>query len=74
MTMNRKKTAAAIAAVFTYIKTDEEKVFLSASSGEQNLAMPSRDSSFKSSSNIWGALGRTEQMQINTMMQMRVFK
>ncbi|OQY01321.1 MAG: hypothetical protein B6I26_04555 [Desulfobacteraceae bacterium 4572_130] len=74
MTIDRKKTAAAITAVLTYIKTEEEKIFSSITSpGEENLIVTARDSGIKSS-NIWGTLGRTEQMQINTMMQMRVFK
>ncbi|MEA1969873.1 MAG: hypothetical protein U9N77_16860 [Thermodesulfobacteriota bacterium] len=67
MTMNKKKLAAATAAVFTYIKTEEETA---------SLAVPDRVqvSGMEVKPNVWGSCGRSDLMQIRNMMQMRVFK
>ena len=73
MTLNTKKVAAISAAVVTYIKTEEEAAYLAASAKE-NQGVAAAKSDTASSLNIWGAAGRTNQMQLHSMIQMRVFK
>ncbi|MFO7884702.1 MAG: hypothetical protein R6U68_07770 [Desulfobacteraceae bacterium] len=75
MKIEGKKRAALAAAVFTYIKTEEEAACYAAQADagpllaeEDNL--PGMDAR----ANIWGSCGRSEMMQIKTMMQMRAFK
>ena len=78
--MDKKKLAAAMAAVMTYIKTQEEAAAFAAAPAQSSadpvlqpemlvqpqVAMPPV--------NTWGISGRQTQMQANTMMQMRMFK
>ncbi|MCP3941972.1 MAG: hypothetical protein GY710_10880 [Desulfobacteraceae bacterium] len=66
--MDKKKIAAAMAAVTAYIKTGEAAAC-------QNLEH-SQDLSAKPvpQVNLWGITGRRELMQTNTMMQLRMFK
>ncbi len=70
--MDKKKLAAAMAAVTAYIKTGEVAACqdLAASDMIQGPlpAMPS------SQMNLWGVTGRQSLMQANTMMQLRMFK
>lgn len=76
MKMDKKKLAAATAAVFTYIKTQEEAAFHAApesfgerfrdTAGKLLQAMPQQ--------NVWGITGRQVHMQANSMMQLRMFK
>ena len=63
----RKRTAAAVAAVIQYIKTEEEAMSAQslAETALERAAAPVR---------LWGVSGRQSQMQIRTMMQMRTFK
>ncbi len=67
--MDRKKMAAATAAVMTCIKTQEEAAAF-ASSQEQTpgvaLGQPA------AAVNTWGMAGRSDQMQGRTLMQMGV--
>lgn len=68
--MDKKKMSAAIAAVFTYIRTSEEAL-------AQCAPQVSESDVFKANiqaCNIWGMTGRQNQMQANSMMQMRMFK
>ena len=73
--MDKKKLAAAITAVFAHIKTSEEAMAhaaLQAGGLEAvDAAMTPVDVRLK---NIWGITGRQNQMQANTMIQMRMFK
>ncbi|MFH2092799.1 MAG: hypothetical protein ABIJ31_10590 [Pseudomonadota bacterium] len=73
--MDKKKLAAAIAAVFAYIKTSEEAfaqhAFQAGTAG-QDLAVLHQAKS--QPCNTWGITGRQNQMQANSMMQMRMFK
>ncbi len=73
--MDKKKLAAAVAAVTAYIKTGEEAAYAA-----QQQAQPESPQMQKAvfqvmgPGNIWGISGRQTQMQANTMMQMRMFK
>ncbi len=73
--MDKKKLAAAIAAVFAYIKTSEEafaqQSFANGGAVPAPVQLPGHPVSL---SNTWGITGRQNQMQANTMMQMRMFK
>ena len=67
--MNKKKLAAAMAAVMTCIKTVEEASILpvpETCTSVQPVAAPQP--------NTWGISGRQAHMQANSMMQMRMFK
>jgi hypothetical protein len=66
--MDRKKMAAATAAVMTCIKTQEEAACF-APFQEDTPAGPSAGVV-----NTWGMVGRSEQMQGRTLMQMGVFR
>lgn len=73
--MENKKLAAATAAVFTYIKTQEEAAFYAATAGpameEAEIKVaPIAQVQF----NAWGSAGRNDQMQGRFLMQTRVFK
>ena len=71
MTMDKKKFAAAIAAVTHYIKTTEEAAGCAAAPAEPDAqALPPAPMPF----NTWGMTGRQAQMQANAMMLMRAFK
>lgn len=74
MNMDNKKLAAAVSAVFTYIKTSEEAAYYtSRDAGAEQLAAGSGLLNFQPA-NLWGISGRQAQMQANTMMQMRAYK
>ncbi len=75
--MNKKKLAAAISAVMTYIKTEEEAAAYYASQASQPLdeaPVMSHPQQVLPPQNTWGLSGRQTQMQANTMMQLRMFK
>lgn len=77
--MDKKKLAAAISAVFTYIKTSEEAAdFASQQSMSPDMAAQSCQTIIQQTivqqGNIWGVSGRQTHMQANSMMQMRMFK
>jgi hypothetical protein len=73
--MDKKKLAAAMAAVTAFIKTGE------AAAAGQNSAYEQDVSQAKAllqgpapQNNLWGITGRQTLMQASTMMQMRLFK
>lgn len=74
--MEKKKLAAAMAAVTAFIKTGE------AVAGGQNFAsaqmVPQGGGAHQAGPaprmNLWGITGRQALMQANTMMQLRIFK
>lgn len=73
--MDKKKLAAAMSAVFTYIKTSEEAAaFNAAQALEPVNEVESQLHQIMQPVNIWGISGRQAHMQANTMMQMRMFK
>ena len=61
---DRKKMAAAIAAVSAYIKTEEEALMMASAAQQRKprpVAMP----------NLWGLSGRQAMMQNRNLMQMK---
>ncbi len=76
--MDKKKLAAAMAAVFAYIKTSEEasvyaqQAACDAADVAQNVQTVLQQSAQQP--NVWGISGRQTHMQANSMMQMRMFK
>ncbi len=73
--MDKKKLAAAMSAVFAYIKTSEEAAAFHAAQALEPVAeVQAQLQQMVQPNNIWGLSGRQTQMQTNTMMQMRMFK
>ena len=73
--MDKKKLAAAMAAVFAYVKTSEEASIYSAGqafSPAPDVALNTQ--SLKQPGNVWGMSGRQSHMQANSMIQLRIFK
>ena len=73
--MDKKKLAAAMAAVTAYIKTGETAAACQDLAGDDTIpqgpispVMPSPGM------NLWGVTGRQALMQASTMMQLRMFK
>jgi len=70
---SRKKQAAAIAAVVSYLKTEQEAVAMQAAAApyvEHPLGAHPAAPPLK----VWGISGRQAQMQMRNMMQMKTFK
>ncbi|THB76051.1 MAG: hypothetical protein D3926_18860 [Desulfobacteraceae bacterium] len=73
--MENKKLAAAVAAVFTYIKTQEEAAAMAAAPAAQAVDPAAMAAPVVlPRQNLWGQSGRQAHMQLRTMMQMRAFK
>ena len=68
----RKKIAAATAAVLDYIITEEAAICIQsmAASEVKPAPVPSATAPVR----LWGASGRQAQMQMRNLMQMRTFK
>ncbi len=70
--LDKKKLAAAMAAVFACIKTNEEAAASQIPAGAgmvpQGQALPGQPL------NLWGMTGRQTLMQASAMMQLRMFK
>jgi len=69
----RKKIAAATAAVLNYIVTEEEAICIqsmAAPPGVKAAPVPSAAAPVR----LWGVSGRQAQMQMRNLMQMRTFK
>ena len=71
--MDKKKLAAAMAAVFAYIKTSEEAALIP-QVPEQVQEFAVQPVQVVQQNNIWGISGRQTHMQANSMMQLRMFK
>jgi hypothetical protein len=67
----KKKMAAAIAAVSAYIQSEEEALCLQAAAPSE--APPKGPSAPAGPVNLWGLSGRQTQMQLGTMMQLKAF-
>ena len=67
----QKKTAAAMAAVMQYLKTEEEAMHM-----HSLAAMPVEEVQPAAAApvRLWGTSGRQAQMQMRNLMQMRTFK
>jgi hypothetical protein len=73
--MERKKRAAAMAAVYALIRSSEEHQALSEQTdAAAGSGVPSWPALYNALPNIWGVTGRQSLMQANTMMQLRMFK
>ena len=73
--LDNKKIAAATAAVFSYIKTQEEAAYYAANAGAENqVEAPAQviEVERQSRFSAWANAGRLNQMQQNTMMLMQV--
>jgi len=73
--MDNKKIAAATAAVFAYIKTQEEVAYFASHAGMENQAgIPVEKAGYEKQGRFsaWANAGRLNQMQQNTMMLMKV--
>ncbi len=66
---NRKKVAAAMAAVINYIKTGEETAGIYGEAVETGLPASLQSEPMK----LWGINGRQTMMQTRNLMQMRAF-
>ncbi|WP_139786680.1 hypothetical protein [Desulfamplus magnetovallimortis] len=75
MTIDSKKMAAISSAVFTYIKTCEEAAYFAsgAGAGKAKVIEPPVTGT-GNYPNMWGSMGRSDIMQMRTMMQMRTFR
>jgi predicted RNA polymerase sigma factor len=73
MKMDKKKLSAAMAAVFAYIKTQEEAGAYGAVQGVEPI-LEQLAPSPRVELNLWGISGRQTHMQANSMMQLRLFK
>ncbi|MCG8686457.1 MAG: hypothetical protein MI892_16380 [Desulfobacterales bacterium] len=71
--MDKKKMAAAMAAVYTYIRTGEEAAAAAAQAPQEPAAQPSPPSGTVQM-NVWGLSGRQAIMNAANMMQLRMFK
>ncbi|MFK5953338.1 MAG: hypothetical protein QM498_09800 [Desulfobacterium sp.] len=75
MTVDKKKIATITGAVFTYIKTNEEAAYVPSQLwSEETLSDLPTVGDTDSCHYLWSSAGRTEQMQLRAMMQMRAFK
>ena len=74
--MDKKKLSAAIAAVFTYIKTSEEAAaYYAPEALESAPVIPAApQQQVIQQPNTWGISGRSALMQAGSMMQLRMFK
>ena len=70
---DKKKLMAAISAVMSYIKTEEEILMCSAPGmGQAPVAEPKLPPTAPMS--LWAVSGRQAQMQMRNMMQMKTFR
>ncbi|MBW2469129.1 MAG: hypothetical protein PVF09_10840 [Desulfobacterales bacterium] len=71
---NDSKTAAAIAAVLQYIKTEEEAIAMQSAMAAAAPQMPVFSRQPAPAMKPWGISGRQAQMQMGHLMQMRTFR
>jgi hypothetical protein len=69
---NSRKVSAAIAAVMSYIMTEEEAGCIQSMAATSVKAVPAPHAA--TPVKLWGASGRQSQMQMRNMMQMRTFR
>ena len=68
----KKKMAAAIAAVTAYIKSEEEAICMQAAASPAG-GEPGKPSAPAGPANLWGISGRQTLMQMGNMMQLKAF-
>jgi hypothetical protein len=69
-----QKTAAAIAAVLQYIKTEEEAIAMQSAMQAPQPQMPQFAQPAAPVARPWGVSGRQAQMQMRNLMQLRTFR
>ena len=69
-----QKTAAAIAAVIQYIKTQEEAIAMQNAMQAAASQMPQSAQPPAPAVKPWGVSGRQAQMQMRNLMQLRTFR
>jgi len=69
-----QKTAAAIAAVMQYIKTEEEAIAMQNAMQAAARQMPRFAPPPATAVKPWGVSGRQAQMQMRNLMQLRTFR
>jgi hypothetical protein len=69
-----QKTAAAIAAVLQYIKTEEEAIAMQSAMQAAVPQMPRFAQPAVTAVKPWGVSGRQAQMQMRNLMQLRTFR
>ena len=69
-----QKTAAAIAAVLQYIKTEEEAIAMQSAMQTAQSRMPMLAQQLVPVPKPWGLSGRQAQMQMRNLMQLRTFR
>ncbi|MBF0200554.1 MAG: hypothetical protein HQK66_04445 [Desulfamplus sp.] len=74
MTVSAKKMAAISSAVFTYIKTCEEAAFFGQGRALEDKTISRPLTGTGNYPNMWGSMGRSDLMQMRSMMQMRAFR
>ena len=73
MDCQKKKITAAISAVMTYIKTQEEMAAYQAAGMPAAEAATPDVTALQFPVRLWGQSGRQHQMQLRNLMQMRAF-
>ena len=71
---NAQKSAAAIAAVLQYIKTEEEAIAMQSAMQMAQPQMPRLAQPPEPVTKPWGVSGRQAQMQMRNLMQLRTFR
>ena len=71
---NAQKSAAAIAAVLQYIKTEEEAIAMQFAMQAASPQMPMFTRQPAPVFKPWGVSGRQAQMQMRNLMQLRTFR
>ena len=71
---NAPKSAAAIAAVLQYIKTEEEAIAMQSALQAAQPQMPMFAQQPEPAVKPWGVSGRQAQMQMRNLMQLRTFR
>jgi len=72
--MDKKKLAAAMAAVTAFIKTGESAAGGQTLASIEMVSQGSPQAGPAPQMNLWGVTGRQALMQASTMMQLRIFK
>ena len=71
---NDPRSAAAIAAVLQYIKTEEEAISMQSAMAAASTQMPMFAQPPAPAIKPWGVSGRQAQMQMRNLMQLRTFR
>lgn len=73
MKSDKKKRAAAIAAVYAHMSSTEQVVYESGNA-QESVSQPIQNTIAGQAFSLWAVSGRQAQMQAGTMMQLRMFK